>query len=94
MQYIKNKVGMQLRCLLMELALGSDTNLPLIYSIIIETASDKPLIDYHLKSTHFGETCQQGLQEVMFVDLHKYHITANSPTRERSGRGKGYSYNN
>ena len=47
----------------MELALGSDTNLPLIYSIIIETASDKPLIDYHLKSTHFGETCQQGLQE-------------------------------
>jgi len=26
---------------------------------IIKTGSDNPLIDYHLKSTRFGKTCQQ-----------------------------------
>ena len=32
------------------------------YSFISETSSDIPLIDYHLKSTHFRKTCQTILQ--------------------------------
>jgi len=42
--------------------IGQENSLS-IYSFIIETGPDKPLIDYHPKSTHFGEACQQGLQE-------------------------------
>ncbi len=40
-----------------------------MYSFIIETGLDKPPIDYHLKSTHLHETCQQRLQEEVFRKL-------------------------
>jgi hypothetical protein len=41
---------------------------PFAYSFTIETRSDNHPINYRLKSTHFGETCQQRLQEGLNED--------------------------
>ena len=58
---------------------------PFIHSFIIKTGSNNCSINYHLKSTHFGETLQQRLQEVLI----EYHFHFRDSEITNLGRESG-----